>query len=72
MDDVFVRYFDLPGTIHSYVAKCKDGSYTIIINSRLSDEMQRLAYYHELKHINNGDYDKTCSADMIEIFAHGA
>lgn len=29
-----------------------------------------ISYEHELKHILNGDYEKKCSVDMIEINAH--
>ncbi len=61
---------DLPGTIRAYTVANKDMSYTIVINARLNHERQIEAYRHELKHIENGDYDKKCSADLIECFAH--
>ena len=29
------------------------------------------AYHHEMKHIENGDYDKQCKdVQVVEIFAH--
>lgn len=29
-----------------------------------------IAYMHEIEHIKNGDYDKHCSVDLIELAAH--
>lgn len=70
MEDIIVRLADLPTTIASFVVVNADASYTIILNSRLSHERLILAYQHELRHLKNGDYDKQCTVDMIEIFAH--
>lgn len=61
---------DLPGSIRAYTVTNTDLSYTIVINARLNRERQIEAYRHELKHIENGDYDRKCSADIIECFAH--
>ena len=60
----------MPCTIHSYVKLNADDTYTIIINERLCYEMQEQAKEHEIRHIQNGDYDRKFSADMIEIYAH--
>lgn len=68
--DVNIQLVDMPGSIKSFVKANVDLSYTIIINSRLSHEMQMKAYAHEIEHINSGDYDKKCSADLIEFYAH--
>lgn len=70
MDDINVLYADMPTTIRSYVVNNKDMSYTIILNSRLSHEQNVVSYQHELNHIFNGDYDKKCNVDMIEVNAH--
>lgn len=70
MNDIDVRMCDLPGTVRSFVIAHPDMTYTIVLNSRLSHEQHLLSYQHELDHINNGDYDKKCSADLIEINAH--
>lgn len=70
MDDVFVLLSDMPTTIKSFVVANSDMSFTIMINARLCHEQQLMAYEHELKHITNGDYDKKCSADLIELAAH--
>lgn len=62
---------DMPTSIKAFVKSNHDGSYTIIINARLSDEEQKKAYLHELRHIENGDFERKCSADLIEFYAHG-
>lgn len=61
---------DLPTTIHSFVRLDDVDDYTIILNSRLNRESIMKAYMHELQHINNGDYEKKCNADLIEFVAH--
>lgn len=71
MDDVLVNLVELPGTIRSFVVANADLTYTIMLNSRLSREQNIISYKHELEHIQNGDYDKKCSVDLIEITAHG-
>ena len=65
-----VLLLDLPETISAYTVANKNTSFTIVINSRLSNHQQQTAYSHELNHIQHGDYDKKCSADLIEFYAH--
>ena len=48
----------------------EDGSYTILINSRLSYEMQRAAFLHAMAHILNDDFEKE-NVQQIEAAAHG-
>ncbi len=71
MDNVNTIYACMPPRIHSYVISNDDMSYTIVLNSNLSYEQNLLSYTHELEHIHNGDYDKKCSVDIIELSAHG-
>lgn len=61
---------ELPYTIKSYVVSNSDLSYTVVLNSRLSHEQNFISYQHELEHIHNGDYEKKCSIDLIELHAH--
>ena len=61
---------DMPSRIRAYTVANKDLSYTVVINSRLNYETQMQAYQHELDHIQHGDYEKKCSADLIEFYAH--
>ncbi len=69
IENIRVYQVEMPARIKAYTVK-KDGFYTILINSILAREQQLKEYDHEYKHIINGDFDKTCSVDMIEIYAH--
>lgn len=72
LENINVYLIDLPTTIKSYVVANADQSYTIVLNSNLNYEQNMKSYAHEVDHINNGDYDKKCSVDIIEIHAHSA
>lgn len=72
LERINVIMFALPNTIKSYVIANADQTYTIVLNSNLSHEQNMKSYAHEIDHINNGDYDKKCSVDIIEINAHSA
>ena len=60
----------LPYSIKAYVVANPDMNFTIVLNDVLSFEQNRKSYLHEYAHIINGDYDRKCSVDMIEIGAH--
>lgn len=68
-DNVRTVLADMPTTINAYTI-LSDDFYTVIINSRITKEKQIDAYMHELGHIRNGDFDKKCSASLIEFYAH--
>lgn len=69
-DDVQVLFLQLPNTIKEFVTANPDMSYTVVLNANLSYEARLKAYTHALHHIQDGDFDKACSADLIEVFAH--
>ncbi len=69
-EEIFTYYADMPTTIRSFVIANTDMSFTIIINSKIGKEQQLIAYQHEIAHIANGDYEKDCTADLIELAAH--
>lgn len=69
-DTINVVMADMPTTIKEYVVANPDLSYTIVLNPRHSHMQLLNAYHHAMKHIENGDFDKDCSADLIEIYAH--
>ena len=52
------------------VVSNEDGSYTILINARLSYEGQYKAYQHGMKHIEDNDFQKT-DVQSIEYATHG-
>ena len=69
MNEYRVIYLDMPTTIRSFAVK-RDEEYTIVINPRLSCEDRQERYRHEVFHIENGDFEKECSVDLIEMVAH--
>lgn len=64
-----VIFADMPAVVKAYTI-CSDGFYTIVLNSTLSREQNLISYQHEIMHIKNGDFDKKCSADLIELYSH--
>lgn len=66
--NTFLVNFPTPGK--EMVVPNEDGSYTILINAKLSQDGQLEAYQHALNHINNGDFEKT-DIQSIESRAHG-
>jgi hypothetical protein len=67
--DVNVVLLNLPTNTSEAVTENPDGSYTTIINSRLSNERQLKAYEHAMKHIENNDF-KNSDVQAIEYVAH--
>ena len=61
-----VHFLDMDTGIEEQLICNSDGSFTIIINSRLNQERQMLAYQHALLHIDNDDFNKK-EADSIEL-----
>lgn len=67
---VNVQVIDFPTTkAAELVTENADGSYTILINARLSTNTQREAYLHALRHIRNDDF-RGRAANSIEAAAH--
>lgn len=67
--DIRAYLCDMPMSIKGYTV-LKDGFYTIVINANLCEATRRKTYKHEYDHIVNGDFEKRCSADLIEVIAH--
>ena len=70
MENCNIVLSNMPTTIKAYTVYNADGTYTIVINARLSNEQQRMSCYHEMRHIQNGDYDKEIDVGLLEIYAH--
>lgn len=64
--DYFVYYEKLPWSIHGMVSPNDDGTFSIILNSRISESMQRSAYRHEVHHIENDDFYNGIPIQIIE------
>jgi len=69
MGNIFTYLVDMPSGFRGHCNPNPDGSYSIFINAKLSYEMQREVYMHELAHILNNDFEKT-DIDEIEYCAH--
>ena len=67
--DVNVQLINFPNSGREMVVPNEDGSYTILINARLSNESQMQAYAHAMKHIMNDDFEKQ-DVQIIEAAAH--
>ena len=67
-DCIRVALIDMPPAIHGFTVSDGFGFYTVVLNPRLSVEMQRKTYYHEISHIQNGDFDRMQDAnrDMMD------
>lgn len=68
--DYFIRFVDFP------VCSCggaillnEDGTYTILLNSRLSRQQNKDSLIHELNHIKNGDFYRDVPIKQIEAEA---
>lgn len=70
VDNVRTIYCDLPNTVGGFTVATADDYFTIVLNQNLSYYQNLETYRHELMHIENGDFDKVCSADLIEVCAH--
>lgn len=68
--DVNCIMADLPHALKAFTVSNSDGSFTIVLNSRHTYEQHLRSYHHEMKHIENGDYDKKYPVDLIEFWAH--
>lgn len=65
--DIQIAYADMPAQIKAFSTLNTDGSYTIILNSRLSYEELEEALLHERQHIEDDDHRKPLSANFIEV-----
>ncbi len=65
--DYFVRVIPFPVTsIGGMVTPNDDGTFSIYINSRCTDERKRKAFRHELDHIENNDFYNGKPIEEIE------
>ena len=61
-----VVFGSMPGSVKAFTAENDDGSYTIIINSRLDRHQQRETFLHEFHHIAQNHFIRCGSVDEIE------
>ncbi|MGI6579904.1 MAG: ImmA/IrrE family metallo-endopeptidase [Saccharofermentanales bacterium] len=61
-----VIFTNMPLSIRGTHTCNADGSYTILLNDRLSSYQQRKVYFHEMYHITRDDLLGYVNADLIE------
>lgn len=62
---------DMPTSVKGTVAyDSVEDFYTIYINARHSQSQQLLSYFHELKHINEDDFNFNGNICVLEMNAH--
>lgn len=65
--DYFVKLVDFPVcTCGGIIMLNDDGTYTILINSRLSHAQNLDSLQHELNHIKNDDFFRDAPIEQIE------
>ena len=63
----FVREVSLPFEVKGIVTpNAEDDSFSIYINSRLSDDQKRKALKHEIDHIENDDFYNGKTIEEVE------
>lgn len=67
--DVNIVLMDIDFRTNEVVTENEDGSYTIVINARLSEDGRAQAYKHAMHHIKNTDFSKS-NVQQIEYDAH--
>lgn len=65
-DDFCVRLIALPYSIHALTRVDVDGFYNIYINALLPYSMQSSAFWHEILHIQRGDFWGTRGIRSVE------
>jgi len=70
-EDVFVHLLNLPAKTNEIVSVNEDGTFSVFINAKLSNDGQLRAYKHALKHIKSGDFERqNVTASKIEMTTH--
>lgn len=66
MEQVIIRYVNLPCKVKGFVREDCDGNYNVFINARHSQRTQELTLVHELSHIKRGDFYNNNGISEIE------
>lgn len=64
--DYFVRVVDLPLPVGGVVTPNDDGTFSIYINGKRTDEQQMHSYLHEVSHIEDDDFYNDKPIEEIE------
>jgi len=66
MDQIIIRYIDLPAKMKGFVKVDSNGDYNVYINANLGYYEQQKALKHELSHISNDDFYNNDDISAIE------
>ena len=69
-DEVHVVLLNLPTDMRGFLVADVEGGHTVVLNARLSWEMNRKTYIHGLRHIQGGDLYADEDADDLEEKRH--
>ena len=72
-NDIYFQETKLPMKIRALTITMPDGTYTVLINADLADDVKEKARQHELEHIDDEHFELArlgFSADFIEKLTH--
>lgn len=69
MNDVFIRYMNLPHYVKGQVLLDENGDYNVYINNNYGIEVQQQTLEHELNHIKKQDFYNALPIRDIERLA---
>ncbi|MDQ7095008.1 hypothetical protein REC12_15535 [Desulfosporosinus sp. PR] len=64
--ETYVRLIDLPITVKGMTVTDGEGNYNVYLNNKLSQNTIIKTYIHELKHIENNDFESIENVANIE------
>lgn len=65
-DEIIVTLHDFPTSVNGVVSVDADGTFCIHLNARHSQDAQRRAFEHEMKHLRNNDLHNHRHIEDIE------
>ena len=69
--EAMVVLITFPVGVDEAVCPNEDGSHTIFLSDRLSDDARIRAYIHALGHISREDFYAEADVQALEAYAHG-
>ena len=68
MNDIIVRYVDMPYCFKGYTLPDENGDYNVYINYNYPLETQQSTLYHELNHVDKDDFHSSEDIANIECY----
>lgn len=71
VENVTTVYKNLPSSVYAFTMyHSADDWYTIVLNSRKSEEQLKKSFEHEINHIKNNDFAHNKNINLIELITH--